>query len=377
MPRNAIGIQWGPQSGALSTGTVVAVDWRGLVSLSLLFPVVDDFTMVQWIGVGSIAAGVLGVITKIVVNYPLVVAVAVGAVVMTVGIYCKVRSRGLLVYLPEGLQSLLLHSSVFDLLVDRRGVTKFSRLMQRLIFIAFNPRLSEKSLRECLMGMDEDFLEKVLQPGLAHLLPRKAQKALMPPSRISERYEAPAGLPSIRIDRRMAGDIIELERGMLVDIRCFKFKSALLLLLYKRRHKPQSDSKMPPPIYRVLAIIARPTLAVVSGASLGLAVTLCCVRSFTRHVDSSPSAGILVRALTSRLCSGATVLAGGCAAATAAYKYFEDDDDRSVATADHASPAALTDRSPTYETVVPSRLCPPLLTSTYLAFHIGQRRAEN
>ncbi|KAF4712835.1 hypothetical protein FOZ63_030810 [Perkinsus olseni] len=328
----------------------------GLVSLSLLFPVVDDFTMVQWIGVGSIAAGVLGVIAKVVVNYPLVVAVAVGAVVMTVGIYCKVRSRGLLVYLPEGLQSLLLHSSVFDLLVDRRGVTKFSRLMQRLIFIAFNPRLSEKSLRECLMGMDEDFLEKVLQPGLAHLLPRKMQKALMPPSRISERYEAPAGLPSIRIDRRMAGDIIE----------------------YKRRHKPQSDSKMPPPIYRVLAIIARPTLAVVSGASVGLAVTFCCVRSFTRHVDSSPSAGILVRALTSRLCSSATVLAGGCAAATAAYKYFEDDDDdASVATADHASPAALTDRSPTYETVVPSRLCPPLLTSTYLAFHIGQRRAKN
>ncbi|EER05613.1 hypothetical protein Pmar_PMAR011644 [Perkinsus marinus ATCC 50983] len=182
---------------------------RGLVSLSLFFPVVDDLTMIQWIGVGSIAAGVLGGITKIVMSYPLVVAVVVGVVIMVVGMYCKVRSEGLLVYLPEGLQNLLLHSSAFDLMVDRRGVTKFSRLMQRLIFIAFNPQLSSDSLRDCLMGMDEDFLEKMLQPGLAHLLPRKIQRALMPPSRISDRYMAPAGLPAVRIDRRMAGDIIE------------------------------------------------------------------------------------------------------------------------------------------------------------------------
>lgn len=42
-------------------------------------------------------------------------------------VHFQVRSEGLLVYLPEGLQNLLLHSSAFDLMVDRRGVTKFSR----------------------------------------------------------------------------------------------------------------------------------------------------------------------------------------------------------------------------------------------------------
>ncbi|KAF4662080.1 hypothetical protein FOL47_006410 [Perkinsus chesapeaki] len=344
----------------------------------------------------------------IVVNYPLVIAVMVGASVMMVGIYCKVRSRGLLVYLPESMQNLLLHSSVFDLLVDRKGVTKLSRLMQRLLFIAFNPHLSDESIRECLLGMDEDFLERVLQPGLAHLLPRKVQRVLMPPSRLSKEYRQPTALPSVRIDRRMAGDIIE----------------------YKRRHKGDNvaSRRMPPPFYKAIGIVAQPTIVVVTGkvfayyATLRVAALVARLRIAEGHYTSVRSqhhdAVQRIRLLfmgcfqllrftennpltlrcSSRLRSNCWFyektgyprsslvgLAGSWAVATAANKYFnEDDDNDDDETNNKSSDSTLSisssrrmKKTPKYETVGPSRVCPPLLTSTYLAFHISQKTASN
>ncbi|EER18701.1 hypothetical protein Pmar_PMAR009469 [Perkinsus marinus ATCC 50983] len=135
---------------------------------------------------------------------------------------------------------------------------------------------------------------------------------------------------------------------------------------------------MPPPIYKVMGTIARPTLGVIGGAAFGCVFTFGCVRSVTKHVnESSLSSGILTKLLTSRLCSSLTTIAGGWAAAITAYKYIENDDASETPTMSRVSAGALTDQSPTYETVVHSRPCPPLLTSTYLAFHISHRKARN
>jgi len=107
-----------------------------------------------------------------------------------IGLVCLVASLatdrdGLLIYLPEGVQELLLKKTVFDFVYDDTAFTNLVRKWGRVQLLALQDGRSEGDIQQIVDSMDPTFLDMVLRRSFIHFLPLWLLRLLLPEAAFS------------------------------------------------------------------------------------------------------------------------------------------------------------------------------------------------
>lgn len=99
--------------------------------------------------------------------------------------------NGLLKYLPQGVQDVLMNGTLFDLFFDDVAGINLARKWGRVQLLALQDGKSEGEVQKIIEVMDPEFLSMVLQRPYLHFLPSTMVRLLLPEVTVAAELEHP------------------------------------------------------------------------------------------------------------------------------------------------------------------------------------------